>query len=105
MVGSASGVHPPRGVHVTLAKTDPKFYVAVAAAMIDQARDGATPGVGENGRPEAGHTTFTREHLQLLHDSGATRADALAYAATVLNPPQVAKLATDLDSYGSWTGD
>lgn len=79
-----------------------KYYVAVAAAMVDEVRAGMAPGIGENGRPELGHTTFTREHVQLLHDSGATRDEALAYAATVMNPVQVQKFASDLDSYGKW---
>lgn len=81
--------------------SDPLYWPSVAAAVIDEQRAAWTPNVAEYGL-EPNHYQFTRAHVQILHDCGCTKQQALDYAEQFLSPPLVAKLATDLDSYGEW---
>lgn len=85
-----------------LSPSDPNFWPAVAAAIVDDQRASWNPGVDENGFPEPNHYQFTRAHVQILHECGCTREQVLDYARTVLAPTQIQKFSTDLDSYGEW---
>lgn len=84
------------------------FTIAVTAAVIDEQRAAWTPvphydhaGAARVSQP---HEAFTREHVDMLRRSGATRAQVVDYARRFLNPLELSKLAGDLDGYGVWTG-
>lgn len=87
---------------MTLLPSDSNFWPAVGAAVVDEHRAQWTPTTDESGYLEPNHYQFTREHVQILHGCGCTRQQVLDYAAQLYTPTQVAKFATDLDSYGIW---
>ena len=79
---------------------DPEFWVAVGAAIVDEEVAAWTPVRDPAGHLSRGHEAFTRAHVELLRDCGATRQDVLAYAAQFFNKAQLHKLEADLGSYG-----
>lgn len=75
-------------------------WVAVGAAIVDEEKAAWSPPRDEKGHPARPWEWFTRAHIELLRDCGATRADVLDYAGQYFSPRLVAKLASDLGSYG-----
>ena len=82
---------------------DPEFWMAVGAAIVDEEVEAWTPVRDPGGHLSRGHEAFTRAHVALLRDCGATRQDVLDYAAQArprFNKSQLRKLEADLGSYG-----